>query len=316
MKPGAVLFALIAVTLRVDAATFAFTLQPAGSAFDGTVDISAETDGTLVGDWDATGNPDGTRTKPGLLGAFGATENVPVPVQVDPSVSGPIAATPQGTFTLEWDTAAGTVILSNLTLDLLGGSTLTLANEVTLNYSSFRTRTPDSLYIGGVAIPLPLGSNTVSALAAAQVGAASSGALTPAGPGLFDFAIPSLVAVSGDFGSTLGGLTLPPTPIPVAFQGRLDLTGAAPVVTASTGIDLSNQQPLGTALPQFPLPLPTILPTGGTANLLFDLTLTDVSTTLTTSLELTATGVPVPEPTAPALLALAALCRPRRRLER
>ena len=54
-----------------------FNVVAPPSGISGNLAISARTQGTLVGNYDQTNNPTGTRTKPGLFGSFDPTENVP-----------------------------------------------------------------------------------------------------------------------------------------------------------------------------------------------------------------------------------------------
>src|SRR4051812_7529727 len=71
------LVALLCATARGAPQPYDFLIDPAGSPADVALDISAKTSGTLVGDYDPLANAAGTRTKPGVFGTFGATENVP-----------------------------------------------------------------------------------------------------------------------------------------------------------------------------------------------------------------------------------------------
>lgn len=173
---------------RTPAAVYAFTLTPAGSGLNGNIGPTAATAGSLQGDYDAVDNPAGTRTKPGLFGTFGATENVPVPVELAPALSGPLATQASGRFQLEVNEAAGTLLLSGLTVDWLASGPVTVSTGVTLTYGSFRTRSPDSLFIGGFPVTLPLGNGELSSLLGEQTGPAA-GTLTALGSGLYDFTV-------------------------------------------------------------------------------------------------------------------------------
>jgi len=279
----------------VVAATYSFTLTPAGTALTGTVGVTAATAGSMVGTFDATTNPEGTRTKPGLLGTFGATENVPVPVTLTPGFSGAVQSVPTGGLDLSVDASTGRVILSGLSLNLLPAGPVLVPSELTLAYESFRTRTPDSLYIGGFPLTLPLGDASLTELAAAQIGS-SAGDLSEVEPGVYDFSISTLLLLNGAFESTLGALPLPPIPVPYTLTGRVGVMGDEAILTATSTVGFSNAAALGVALPGLPFPLPTILPPGSTANLLFDLTLDSVETELATTLTMAASGQLIPEP--------------------
>ncbi len=278
------------------AAVFAFSTTPAGSSLAGNVGLTAATAGTLQGNYDAVNNPTGTRTKPGLFGTFGAAENVPVPVTLTPALTGPVSSQPVASFQLAVDEAAGTVLLSGFSINLLPAGPLTLGTSVSLRYDSFRTRNPDSLFIGGFPVTLPLGSGELSSLIGEQDGPEAGGTLTAVASGLYDFSVGGLMLVSGTFDGALGNTALPPVPVPWVFQGRIGIAGDAAQLTMSTAFEFSQSTGPGAALPGFPLALPTILPAGGTADLVFNLTLSQLEAELTSTLTLAAQGTAVPEP--------------------
>lgn len=280
---------------RLTAGTFVFSVGGGGSSIEGTLDLSAATSGSLVGDFDPVENPDGTRTKPGLFGSFGSTENVAVPVELTPGLSSPLESTPSGGFVLEVNPEVGTVVLSGLTLDLLSGGPLVIPSQLSLEFSTFRTRSPDSLFIGGFPIAIPLGESRLTALAAAQIGSAA-GDLVVVGVDMWDFNVSVLVQVSGDFEGLAGQTPVPPVPVPLTLAGRARLTDQGAEVAASSSFDFGTTTDLASDLPTVPFALPTILPAGNTANVLFDLTLESIGIELASTLTLAAVGVPVPEP--------------------
>ena len=307
MRHHHVIFALLVLLPSgLAAATFAFGLRPEGSRLQGEFGVTAATAGSLRGDYDPATNPGGTRTKPGLFGSFGSTENVPVPVELTPALSGPLDSVPAGAFNLQLNEAAGTVVLSGLSLDLLPAGPVPVPSEVTLEFSSFRTRAPDSLFIGGFPLTVPLGENRLTSLAAAQIGSAA-GDLSAAGTDLWDFSISTALLVSGSFESALGATPLPPVPVPYTLTGRISVIGETAVVTASSAFGFSQSVDAALDLPDLPFGLPTILPAGGTANVVLDLSLTALTAELNAVLALAAPGRVIPEP-APALLALGGLC--------
>jgi hypothetical protein len=78
---SALLVAVLAAAPAL-AQQYQFVINPAPSGISGTLSTSLDTTGTLIGNYDETSNPTGTRTKPGLFGTFAPTENVPVPATV------------------------------------------------------------------------------------------------------------------------------------------------------------------------------------------------------------------------------------------
>jgi len=287
---------LAAVTGASAATPIDFTVDAGASGLDGTQTVGVETSGTLIGNWDPVDNPTGTRTKPGIFGAFGDTENLPVDVTLSGQIGGPLQTAPTGTFRLMLDPAAGTVELTDLALDLLGGVPLQRPATVTFQTPAFRTRNPSSTYPGGVPITLPIGSVTLGLLTATQVGGPSLGTLTETGPGTYDFAVAA--AVTYTLAADFLGTPLAPPPVPGVFVlgGQVVITGATARLTSVRPIELAGTQNPGFALPEFPLALPTVLPPGGTANVLMNLTLDEVGFALDATATIAADGVVGPPP--------------------
>lgn len=277
------------------AATFAFTLSPVGTGLSGNIGLSAATTGSLRGDHEPSTNATGTRTKPGLFGSFGSEENVPVPVDLTPAARGPLESVPAGGFQLLLNEEAGTVVLSGLNVDLLPAGPVVVPSEISLEFGSFRTRSPDSLFIGGFPLDIPLGENRLTSLAAAQIGSAT-GTLSAVGVDLWDFNISAVLLVSGAFDGVLGATSLPPIPVPYTLSGRISVAGEEALVTGSSSFEFSNTSELEIDLPAIPIGLPTILPPGGTANVVLELALSSLTTEFEASLVLSAPGRAVPEP--------------------
>jgi hypothetical protein len=91
----------------------------------------------------------------------------------------------------------------------------------------------------------------------------------------------------------------------------LTILGNTAVINSITPIDLEQSQQPNQALPQIPLALPSL---GGTpANVLLDLTLSNIGVDVSGTLTSVANGVLVPAPAAMSLLGVAGLCVQRRR---
>ena len=162
-------------------------------------------------------------------------------------------------------------------------------------------------------VTLPLGSSELSSLLGEQTGL-GSGTLTAVGSGLYDFTVSTVLLVTGDFDSTFGRFALPPVPVPWILQGRLSLAGDTAAVTAAGAFAFDETSDPAMALPGLPLALPTLLPAGGTAHLVFDLTLNSIGAGVDSTFTLGATGTAIPEPSSGlALLGLAGLLMRRRR---
>lgn len=293
------------------ATPYAFSLDASQSGFLGKASARALTSGTLIGDYDVDTNPTGTRTKPGILGSFGATENVDVPVTLGPELGGDVDSSAAGGFQMSLDLIAGTVELANYEVDLLADGPVSLPASVTLEYSSFRSRSPDSLFIGGIPIAIPIGSADLVSLRATQAIAGSVGTLTPAGPNAYDFTVATVVQLEGEFTSPLGSTTIPGIPLPLVIQGQLSLSGLEASLLAMTPLMFDPTANPNMTIPQFGFGLPTILPPGGTANVLFDLSLSEIATSLVGTQTLVANGRLIPEPACAGWLLVATMIMAR-----
>lgn len=289
-----------------------FTYDPAQSGLTATIDSGVDASGTLIGNYSETDNPTGTRTKPGLFGAFGATENVAVNVNnLGVGLSGNLNTDTTGGFRMGFDSGAGTISLSDLSANFLANGPASLPISVALSTETFRTRTPTFLY-PGVPINLPIGSASITALSMQQVGP-SVGTLTQTGPNTYDFAVASLVTVSLSASALGQTFDLPgATPLPFGFNGSVTFDANHAVVTALSPIDFSQTQNPAQALPQFALALPTLDP-NVPANVLLNLTLNQIGADIVGNLRTTANGTLVPAPGAAAIGALGLLAARRRR---
>ena len=252
-----------------------FVMSPANSDLNVNVSLRAFTSGTLVGNYDPNTNPTGTRTKPGLFGSFGPTENVPVPVEVNPSVEGNVASKPAGTFGMVFHPEAGQVILLDLYSDLLHSGAVSLPASAEFSTDGFRTRNPTSTYPAG-RFTVPVGEVLVTMLTLAQVGDPAVGTLTPLGGNRYAFAVAPTVVLT--VRAELQGSVLESTsnPNPLALVGEVEIQGDTATILSVNTIDWSDVDTPNQPIPQFAMDLPTVFPPGDVAHLLFDLTLNEV----------------------------------------
>lgn len=282
---------------RAASVPYAFTLNPGSGLTTTAASVQANAAGTLIGAYDAATNPAGTRTKPGLFGSFGDTENQPVDMTALLNASGTPAAPMGGTFTLLADTAGGAATLSSYAAQLSGPAVGALSTSATVTTSSFRTRNPTSTYPGGVPITLPIGTATVTSLSIVQKGGAATGTLVPtATPG--DFTLTVSAGFEVTVGVNLAGsdLVLGPVTTVLPLEGTLHLDGTDASLSALSALTFTQSDSPALPLPAIPFDLPTVLPPGGTASILLNLTLNSLATTLEGSLSTNATGTAVPEP--------------------
>jgi hypothetical protein len=268
-----------------------FTLDAARSGLEADLSIRANSAGTLIGDYDPKTNPEGTRTKPGLFGSFGPTENVPVPTTVVMQFGGRINTDSTGGFDLTIDRGAGVAEITNYRADLLGGRAIRLPLTVTLSFQTFRTRNPTFTYLG-IPLPIPLGEAEVTSLSVEQVGSQGPGTLTPTGPDTFDVVLLPIVVVTAE-GEFMGqAFSVPGAPAVMPIEGTLTLTPTGATLSGSRPFDFSDEQQVNQPLPQFPLALPTAT-AGVTANVLLDLVLETYQSTFTGTQTVRAMGVPI-----------------------
>lgn len=269
LAPLALAFAPFAV-----AQTFDFELDAAQSSAQFTALFGVDLPGTLIGDFDAVNNPTGTTTLPGLFGGSGNN-----PIDVDLGVSGGVdfLRVPTGSFQMDVSTNSLSVAVSGLSLDLLGGSPASTDTTLSLLFDTFRTTQPTSLFIGGFPLDVPIGSQSVSVLTVEQSAPSMLGLLIP-GANAGEYTFSAIVPVELTMNVEFFGQVIPvgPLELPLPVGGDLVLNQGDAQATIAFGqmFQQTLPDPLpGFELPDLPFPLPTILPPGGVANLLFTLTI-------------------------------------------
>lgn len=291
------LAAAAALTPFAAAQNFDFTLQGALSSTNIGATFAIDLPSTGIGDHDATNNPGGTITCTNL---FGACNNTAIPFTNSAVIDSVFSGSPSGGFSAAVDASLGVAVISNFVASPLGKDTGGADLTLNLLYSTFRTQQPSSLFVGGFNLPLPLGQITVDNLLIAQT-ADAPGVLTPtAVADVYDFAalLPTTLQFEIDL---LGSQTqVGPIPFPLPVIGTLDLRGADAVWILT--VDANGKQTIpnplgGQTFEDIALPLPTILPPGSVANLLFDITPGDLDLSFLTDLDWTANGVSVCEAT-------------------
>lgn len=268
--------------------SYGLTIDTEQSVLNRSTTVSAPFAGTFIGDWDARTNPEGTQTLPGV---FGGSGNQPIDYSAELVVDGSVESAPTGGFTLSIDLPSLTASIEGLTLDLLAGKTAAFNGTVNIEYETFHTKNPTALYLGGFTIPIPLGSMDVTAFSVVQTSAASPGILFDNGDGTFTLAatVEAELTLSASF---LGEpLEIPAQIVLVPIGGVLTLSAEGALLTASIEQTLSESTPLEIdPFVDLPLPLPTLLPPGGTANLLLSGTVEALTLDFSLDATLVATG--------------------------
>lgn len=273
------LTSLAAATLLAASAgaqSLPFTLAPGASSLDVAVSFELRLPGTLIGDHDPVANPTGTRTLPGLLGGTG---NQPVSVQLDLIGTLDVDTLVGGGLTVRPDAAAGSATVEGLSVELPTGSGGSALLSLRLTYDTFRTFDPDSLFPSLIPIELPLGQASLGSLVVGQ-SAPVTAVLTPTGvAGELDLTalVPALLSFEFDF----NGQATPVGPLPIALPlaARLDLAACEANLTggAAAMVQETLPAPVPFELVDLPFPLPTVLPPGGTANLLLSVALDEIA---------------------------------------
>ena len=283
---------LLATTILTSAALGNdMLIQPAESII--TVDIanSLNNIGNLTGDHDATSNPTGTITIPGVWGGSGNQE-IPVELSTGTGISG--TSNPGGNLGIEVFPSQGNAIIYGLFLDVLNETPITASLTASLLFEVFHTENPTSIYPGGIPIDLPLGEGDVT-LCLIEQSESVSAAITPIDDQTYQ--IDAILPVELNLEASVNEQTIPLGPLPgaVLLSGQLSSINGKQIFNASLSIDEQEivDLPGDEPLPAVPLPLPTILPPGGTANVL--LTLIPQSTSLTVSVTANITAVGEPE---------------------
>ena len=269
-----------------------FTIQSQTSSVDLSGSTAAGVTGTLIGDYDASTNPGGTQTRPGF---FGGSGNMPVLCDFDVQVAISTVGVPEGSFHLEVDTAGLGIEVNDLQLAPFGTAGTSVDLTLTLLFETFRSFSPDSLYVGGIELPIPLGSVSLTNANFVQSGPSTLGSLTP-DPTVAD-RYTFTVTVPADFNGDIDlfGNLFPIGPIPFAYvlAGTLDIgpDSAIATLSADQSVDETVSNPDPGNFGPFPLPLPTILPPGSVANCLYTGSFGDFAIALDVAVDVTADGV-------------------------
>lgn len=281
----------LSVLLALPAAAQQYDFVLSGSS---TTDLEAGVElalpGSLIGNYDEVVNPKGTLTRPDPFGSG----NHAIPTDFGLDFLSDLSGVPSGTFGADLDPMGGTLSISDLNLDLLGGDDGSTSVVLGLQYKTFFTSQPTFLYPGGFPLDIPIASQAISDIVLVQNGPSLPVSLDSSGS-LHTFV--TLVPVELSF--TLGGLLgddLPVGPIPLALPlaGTLNKSGGG--AQLQVGFDLSDSQVLSDPLPGFeltdiPFDLPTLNP-DDPSHVLFSMGIDNLTLGVELAMTLDAAGTP------------------------
>lgn len=247
--------------------------------------------GTLIGNWDEASNPEGTMTRPGWSGGSG---NMPVECQVTPILSGDVMGEPGGSMAIDIDLDAMAISVDGLHADLLGEKVGTVPLSILLIFETFRTFQPDSLYIGGAEVEVPLGEGRVISLDLDQAAPIDLALIEDGDAWTFAGAMPGTVTMLVEIQESPLEI---PLPVVVPIEGTLTTDGSqiTMVVELSLDEEETGDAPPGWGFQDLPADFPTVIPPGQTAHLL----LTAEAETVESSLQIDAEFVFVGEAATP-----------------
>lgn len=284
-----------------DGYSFSITSQASSVAYDAST--TAPFTGTMTGDTSATPP---TRLKHGSgfiivnCGTFGATTNENIIISGSITANGTSSnIRPTGTFQLSVDQGAGVARVQNLTLNLLGSSTATIAASLgNFRYETFCAVNPSCSLPFLTPITLPLGNISITALVATQLPGIADGTLTPMGAaGVYTVNIPLIVEVAAAASLTGTPLPLVPQQVPIVLNGTLVISGNT--ATFSNDLDVSLEPPGNTtpqAFPPLAVPLPADSPICPGLNLLIAMTISSTTISVGTEATLVSAGTRLPCP--------------------
>jgi hypothetical protein len=259
--------------------------------------VEAPLVGSFVGDWDPKLNPAGTRTMRGLLGGNGSTDNQTIDYTADLVAQLVADRAPTGGFWVRLPTQGDGALVRDLRFDLLAGQPENLTVTLDLVFASFRTRQPNSTFFGSSAFPpIPIANGQVTALRIEQSGEAPAVAMPlPGGGTSFMAMVPvNLVVQASVLGQPVIDQVIPAM-LPVA--GAVGAGPDFPGTTITFADGFKTPLPELPAFEDQPVGIPTILPPGSTANLLFSGQVNGPAGALTVgvdvNLSLTSEAVPV-----------------------
>ena len=278
----------ILLSTIASAQNYEFSVDQEDSFIQQTLNVSIPLNGTLIGNYDAKTTPDGTSTLPGF---FGGSGNNPIDFSATLVLSGSNSVSPVGSFGFTLDPSGTSASVEGFVLNVLGDDAATVTATLNLVYSTFRTVSPSGLFIGGIELPIPLGEIELQSWTLQQA-APSTVLVQDASKGS---SLLGVLALESNFTFIFSGEEIVTDPIPflLPLDGSFLQTDSGAEMAFLSELEFDQVIPAAeAAIDDLPLPVPTILPPGGTANLLMSASSAEGTTFGTWNSSLVATGVP------------------------
>ncbi len=257
------------------------------SYISGEFEQSTYMPGTLIGNWDAKLNPEGTSTLPGYWGGSG---NNVIGCDLTPTLGGPYNSSSTGGLEVELDSVNNLMTLNNLHISAFEEAPGIFPVTLGMLYETFRTVQPDSLFPGDIPIDIPLGEGSMTVLRFDQEFDVVA-ELTTVDSQSWTYAVDIPVII------TLELVVLDTPTGPLVSPGVLQLSGT--VVQTNTQIRFTGSSSLKSnevvedpplAFENVPFDAPTVLPSGQIASLLLSATAESATTMNSAELEFVAIG--------------------------
>jgi hypothetical protein len=278
--------------ISVPLLTFALALSPlevdsAQSSIDGSFQQSIYMLGSLIGNWDAKANPEGTTTLPGYWGGSG---NNVIGCNITPSLGGAYYSPCFGELDVEVDLVNDGMTITGLRIEAFEESPATFPVTLGLLYETFRTQQPSSLYIGDIPLEIPIGEGSLTMLKFQQELEVST-VLTIIDEQTWSYSADIPVTI------TFEAVVLDTSTGPIVSPGILQLSGtveqtASQLTLTGTSTFKSNEviESPPIAFDDIPFDVPTIIPAGEIAHLLLSAAAESATISNAVNIQIVASG--------------------------
>ena len=261
------------------------SVDPSQSSLEGNFSQTMHMPGTIIGDYDEETYPEGTMTRPGVWGGSG---NQPIDCSVDPIFGGDFGGQLNGSIDIEL-VSDEVMTMNALSLSAFEKGQV-IPISVIFEYETFRSITPDSLFVGGFPVEVPFGEGTMTSLTI-DLPVAYDLVLKPINVGEWSMygELPVIITTSFSIFETDTG----PIPLPaiLTVQGTvLNLNGELSLHASSSWDVSETVEDPPFYFDNLPLELPTIIPPGDFAGVYLSAVADEATSTAVGMLDFSAFG--------------------------